>query len=628
MYPSIGGYNRGHVSRILGSPRHETVTSPALPHPNDTAVEHELFLLSYRNLVVTGFGQTILAGLVALGSSSSADPGKLFCWVAYMVVISTLYFFESWRFSSHAQETMVSPATLRSWKSHRRGIQMLSGLGWGALGVLLIPEAQVHNVFIMTTVAGMVGFSAANNLASDFKGFFISAVAMMAVFLSQLPRVFGDSAFQLSLLYLLYLVALMGLMRNSNAALRTSIRLRIANQILAEENATHAQRAQKANRDKSDFLASASHDLRQPVHALLLLIEAYRQQDPTAAKHPLVQQVAAAGQSISGLFNALMELSRLESGTEKPVLEPVFLPAILEHAAERFRLQAEHKHLSLQLHISPAAEIASARTDKLMFERLVGNLVSNALRYTEMGGVLLALRPAHGNQGLWLEVWDTGVGIAPQDQQRIFDPYIQIGNKERNRAKGLGLGLAIVRHACQLLGLSLSLDSRPQIGSRFRILLPSSLLLASQTVPSNLEAFAGVHVPRFALSGRKVLLVDDDPMVLLAMQALLGGWGIDLRCAERGDATALALCTPDWEPECVISDFRLPGPLSGIALLDMVLERYPRAVGILQTGELAHAVQSEAEEAGYLVLFKPVNPEVLATTLSAVLERRTAPRAS
>jgi DNA-binding NtrC family response regulator len=120
-----------------------------------------------------------------------------------------------------------------------------------------------------------------------------------------------------------------------------------------------------------------------------------------------------------------------------------------------------------------------------------------------------------------------------------------------------------------------------------------------------------------------VLLVDDDPMVLLAMQALLGSWKVDLRCANRGDESVFLLCSPDWAPECVLSDFRLPGPLNGIALLDELLDHYPHAVGILQTGELREAVQTQAQESGYLVLFKPIDPAKLAATLSAVLGCRT-----
>jgi CheY-like chemotaxis protein len=130
------------------------------------------------------------------------------------------------------------------------------------------------------------------------------------------------------------------------------------------------------------------------------------------------------------------------------------------------------------------------------------------------------------------------------------------------------------------------------------------------------------------LAGRRVLLVDDDPMVLQAMQALLQTWNVDLRCANRGDDTALAAFSAEWAPECILCDFRMPGKLNGIELLDLILERVPEAVGILLTGEMVQAVQTQAEEAGYIVLFKPLDPAVLASTLSAVMNRRDRTRAA
>ncbi|TXT37111.1 MAG: vsrB, partial [Comamonadaceae bacterium] len=264
-------------------------------------------------------------------------------------------------------------------------------------------------------------------------------------------------------------------------------------------------------------------------------------------------------------------------------------------------------------------------TDPVLFKRIVGNLLSNALRYTAHGGVLLSLRRAHGGAGVWVEVWDTGMGISEADQMRIFDPYVQLSNRERDRSKGLGLGLAIVKHACELLGVGLSLRSVPGRGTRFRIELPASMQLKRDGL-GNAAALqtSGKAVVQMdgKLAGRRVLLIDDDPMVRVAMQALLGSWGVELRCANTGDADALLVCGTDWMPECVLCDFRLPGTLDGIAMLDLVQERYPHAVGILQTGELAQSVQARAEEAGYMVLFKPVDALVLATTLSTVLEMR------
>jgi two-component system, sensor histidine kinase len=221
-------------------------------------------------------------------------------------------------------------------------------------------------------------------------------------------------------------------------------------------------------------------------------------------------------------------------------------------------------------------------------------------------------------------VWDTGIGIAAADRERIFDPYVQIGNKERDRSMGLGLGLAIVKHAIALLQLRLSLLSQHGQGSCFRLEIPSNIWATDISTepedPSQKQIDFAETISH--LRGRRILLIEDDPMALHAMQALLLGWQVDLRCAQRGGSVALQQCSDDWIPECVLCDFRLPGELNGIEVLDAVLERYPSAVGILQTGELAQTIQIQAEEAGYLVLYKPLDTNVLASTLHTLLDQR------
>lgn len=590
------------------------------------AVNHELFLLGYANLPVTGAGHSLLSILTVLAAHETVPNATLAWWLTYMLTIAVLYGFEYWNFSDYSRSDSSNEDELQRWRTHRQSIQLFSALGWGGLGFLLVPGAEVHNILIMSAFTGMVGYSAAGNTANDARGFAISAVASTGMLVSQLTSTFGREATVLSTMTILYSIVLTLVVKNTSAAMRETIRLRMANQELASENARQAALAEKANRDKSEFLAAASHDLRQPVHALLLLIEAYRQGDAQAAIHPLILQITAAGQSINGLFNALMELSRLESGTEMPNWGTVRVTSAVRSALDSVRPQADKRRLTVRAYVSKALAYVNVRTDRVLLERIVVNLLSNAIRYTNQGGVLIVLRKAHQDDGLWLEVWDTGVGISTPNLARIFDPYVQIGNRERDHSKGLGLGLSIVRHATELLGIRISVVSRPGKGSRFRLYFAPALMLeeALPSVPAALSETIGQ--PQAILTGRRILLIEDNPMVIQAMQALLGGWQMDLRCDTGADDTVLSMKDPHWSPECIISDFRLPGPKTGIELLDALLEQYPDAVGILQTGELAKEVHAQAEDAGYLVLSKPVSAQTLASTLCAVLERRTVER--
>ncbi|MBC7620713.1 MAG: hybrid sensor histidine kinase/response regulator [Candidatus Saccharibacteria bacterium] len=412
--------------------------------------------------------------------------------------------------------------------------------------------------------------------------------------------------------------------RNAHSILLENISLRFANEQLARTNADNTARAEQASRAKSEFFAAASHDLRQPVHALLLLIEAYRNQVPGAAQHPLILNISAAGQSIASLFNALMELSRLESGQEKAIPSTFDLPDRMQRLLAQVRPVAHRNHLRLRCHTARTAVQLSITTDKVLFERIVVNLLSNALRYTAQGGVLLSLRRARAASGWWLEVWDTGLGIANQDLDRIFDPYTQLANAERDRSKGLGLGLAIVQRASTLLGVTVTVHSHLGRGSCFRLHLPPSMFQQAllNTLPLSARPPARTVQPAVWLQGKRILLVDDDPMVQSAMQAVLGSWSLDLRCAGIGDASALDVCGLNWVPDCVLCDFRLPGQLDGIAMLDLLQEHFPQTVGILQTAELAQTVQARAADAGYMVLYKPVQALVLESTLAAVLKPR------
>lgn len=589
------------------------------------AVERDLFVLSHRNLTVHIIGHTGLSVVVAAFSVGVVTPQVLALWMGWMMFTSLSFAAGMLVFRRSAKLHTPGQITLSRWRWAHMLMLTFAGIGWGSLGVLLVRGAHDHNLLVLISFCGAMAHSAFSNATHDPPAFTVSTIIAMVIMMTQLPATFGSDTYAMMGMCVMYFISLVLAARNARITLVSSITLRLANEVLARDNANNATRAEKANRDKSEFLAAASHDLRQPVHALLLLVEAYRQQVPSAASNPLMQQITAAGHSISNLFNALMELSRLESGNEKLVLAPFELHEVIQRVLSRTQPEAQRKKLTLRLFEAKAQQATVVRTDKFLLERVLVNLLSNAVRYTEAGGVLLSVRPAHGAPGLWVEVWDTGVGINDLDRARIFDPYVQVGNGERDRSKGLGLGLAIVRNALKLLDITLTLHSQPGRGSCFRLHVPAALCVPSirhvrPMLHAQPEPNQALLAPQFA--GCRILLIDDDPMVLAAMQALLTGWSVDLRCASLGDASVLEVCQDGWVPACVLCDFRLPGTLNGIELLDLILDHHPQAVGILQTGELAQMVQTQAEEAGYLVLFKPVDPATLAATLNAVMGRR------
>lgn len=592
-------------------------------------VERELFLLGYRNLRVHIVGHVSLTLLVTAGAWVAAPHVLVLSWMTWMLVLAFAFGLGLRVFRRHAVMDKLDAQDLARWKKVHLFVVTLPGLGWGSIGFLFVPGAQINNLMVMTAFAGALAYSAVSN-AHDLRGFVVSVSLASLLLLSQIPRIFGEFAWAASGMCLLYFSVMSWVARNAHLTLIASIELRLANERLALQNAEIAQRAEKANRDKSEFLAAASHDLRQPVHALLLLVEAYRQQVPSSVSHPLMQQIVLAGQSINSLFSALMELSRLESGGETVQLGDVKLLPWLQLVLERVRPEAQAAGLGLRSFVAATVSNSAAHTDQVLLGRLISNLLCNAIRYTPRGSVLLAMRRAHAHAGLWIEVWDTGIGISEADHARIFDPYVQIGNRERDRSKGLGLGLAIVWQICNLLGLSVSVRSIAHRGTRFRVTLPANSVVikgrCEESGPLGPTTTVQDVQPMSWLAGRRVLLIEDDALVTSAMRALLTGWGLDVRSANRGDMTIFDACAPDWEPECVLSDFRLPGPMNGIAVLEAMQQRYTNVVGVLLTGEMVQTVQQSAEDAGFLLLSKPVDAVALQSVLGTLLERRSEKR--
>jgi two-component system, sensor histidine kinase len=593
--------------------------------PRTLAVDRALFALGYKNLRVHLVGHSIVGFLIAVPAWGVAPLPVMRLWMVWMVFTAIALLIGLIVFRKVSVRGLETVAQLKAWRLAHLFLLCCIGVAWGLAAQLMEPGQIIHNLMILNAFGGTLAYSSVSNGSHDPIGFGVSAVVALLMLMSRIPAIFGAQAWAVLAMCLLYFSVLVLAAYNSRQVLLELIHTKIENEELARSNSVSRAQAEQANRDKSDFLAAASHDLRQPVHALQLLIEAFRHQVPSSASHPLMIHIVAAGQAINALFSALMDLSKIESGREKVSITDFDFKALLTGLVDRHQAEASRKGLKLALFISEKLSWTTLSSDRFLVERLAGNLLSNAIRYTDHGGVLVVLRNAHcgasRDTGLWLEFWDTGVGIAPQNLERIFNPYVQLQNLERDRAKGLGLGLSIVKHSASLLSLSMQLRSRLGRGTCFRVFVPSALgRRAPVPLPPSVsgEALAGAH----DLAGRRVLLIDDDPMVVLAMKAIFAAWRVDLRCAVVTDYPLLDRLDPDWTPECVLSDFRLPGPLDGIDLLDRLLERFPEAIGILQTGELALDFQVKAEDAGYLVMYKPVMPQVLASVLSVALRGR------
>jgi signal transduction histidine kinase/CheY-like chemotaxis protein len=598
----------------------------------EPAIAHELFRLGYRNLWVHLIGQICLSSIVGAASYGVASTTVSALWMIWMgmsvlVIAAGLIGFRQATHSVPLGNEYASTKFVQlisKWRLGHLVIVCLVGIGWGSVGLLLKAGQEQHNIMLFISFAGTLAYSSASNGPHDIRGFVISAIIAFCILASQLPRTLGESSAAVIGMTTLYFLVLTMTAFSARLTLIDSIALRLKNEELAQKNAENAARAEQANRDRSEFFAAASHDLRQPVHALMLLLEAYQRQEPQAASHPLVQSIHASGKSIGDLFNAIMEISRLESSVERPKPALFDVTEVMAEVFERLRPEAQSKGLSFRMVIAKNLPRRTLLSDRFMLERVLSNLLVNAVRYTHSGSVLLCLRLAPkaradappGMNGLRIEVWDSGIGIAQKDQARIYEPYVQLGNQHRDRSKGLGLGLSIVRRIVDLLGMELTLRSTPNRGSRFSIHVPAIVCKVDRMLRSPSNTLANINnadalVAGQVLSGLRVLLIDDDTMVQNAMRALLNSWGAEVRVIGSVDALDEACDNNAWMPDSVLSDFRLPGQLNGLTVLKIVQTRFPRCRCVLQTGELAQLVELQAKQANIPVLFKPVTPSML-----------------
>jgi signal transduction histidine kinase len=375
----------------------------------------------------------------------------------------------------------------------------------------------------------------------------------------------------------------------------------------AESERTRAQlqqalsQAEAGEQARARFLAAASHDLRQPAHALGLYTAALRAGPLSAEQAEIADRMQGSLAALDGLFAALMDLSRIDAGAVLPQWDTVALAPLLRRVADEWAPQAEAKGLRLALHVADPQ--AHAVTDPVLLERVVRNLLGNAVKYTAEGGVLLALRGRHTAEGvaqLRIEVWDSGVGIPPGDQERVFEEFFQRREASGSqRPAGLGLGLAIVQRLSRLLQLRVRLRSRPGRGSVFFV----EGLAPAGAVP---RAAATLRQESRRLAGLAVAVLEDDADVRDAMRRLLQLW--DCRVVDAADADQLLVRLPE-PPQVLLADLRLAGGRTGPAEVQRLVQHWQRAVPVLWiSGETATDGLRATLPAGATVLTKPVSP--------------------
>ena len=415
---------------------------------------------------------------------------------------------------------------------------------------------------------------------------------------------------------------------NSMAERLEQSRAELEKRVEAATLAMRQQRdaAERANTAKTRFLAAASHDLRQPMHALSLLFDALRLEHSPGPRDDLLARIESTTAVMGSLLDTLLDISRLDAGGVVARVETCELLPVLMRIRDTHEVLAQHK--GVELHVRPSKLWVS--TDPALLQRIIGNFVSNAIRYTPTGGRVLVSARTRGQQCL-IQVRDTGPGIAPEHQQTIFDEFVQIHNPQRDRSQGIGLGLAIVQRLASLLQHRVSLRSCPGRGSSFAVWLPLALPVPQSGTKSIGEPVIPV-VPASLASAKlqhcQVLLVEDDELVRESYERLLLLWGCNVISGTSKTTALMQLETLGWSPHVIISDYALGEDGNGLALIAAIRQHQNWAVpAALITGNTEDAELRTLSDNNTRLLYKPVKPAVLMKTLLELLSASPSARA-
>lgn len=571
--------------------------------PAETALraEAELIASLYR-MIPRISNATILGSLtVAWAMADRVSHRALAIWVGLNVLFALWRYYLRWRF----YRVNPGPEDIHRWARIFLVGTALSGVLWGSTAFFMfVPDSPPHQSILVIALYAIA--NAGMPLLARYRPLLYSYV-LLALLPIALRLATQGTAVHLvvAAITVLLVYGLLMFGTELNATLREALLQRYKNsylveQLLAQKEQVEIarQRADQANLSKTRFLASASHDLRQPLHALGLFSAALHEKLTDPSTREIVGNISMSVEALENQFNALLDISKLDAGAVQAKFYDFRLNDLFDRIRVDFTSPAEER--GLHLHIRPCRH--AVHSDPILVERMLRNFVSNAVRYTQKGGVLVGCRSRGGRVSI--EVWDTGIGIAAEEMDRIWEEFYQVGNQERDRQKGLGLGLATVHRLSALLETRVEVGSRPGRGSVFRFQLPA----ATMAEPPALTTPAVPLHSSEDLKGRFVLAIDDEIGVRESMKVLFTQWGCDILVAESVDEALDRLPDYDRYPDVIIADYRLRQGATGVEAIERV--RYELGIdlpAVLVTGTAAPDSLADIKGSGLKILYKPVS---------------------
>ncbi len=542
----------------------------------------------------------------------------------WLVPASTGWALRWWLYRSFLSTRTETLAQWRRWRRLWNVGTLFSAAMWGLAAWVFYPHGDSNQRTALIIVVYTFCVAVVPVLASQPRVYLLFGALCFLPMTLRVALVGNDYGLQLAGILLLIFSMTALLARNYRQALQRVIDLKIhADELLvqlrAEKLAAEEARraAEVANRAKTQFFSAASHDLRQPLHAMGLFAEALRSKAQNDEVAHLVNSINASVDALESLFSELLDITRIDTGGVSVNPQSFEFDDILRKLRLHFEPTAFEKGLALRLRGGKHV----VHADPLLVERVLRNLVSNAIRYTVDGTVLVAAR--RRGEHIVLQVWDTGLGIAADEQQHIFEEFYQIAadaeawqadSSAVGQRKGLGLGLAIVKRLSDLMGAPIELRSQPGRGTVFSLTLPAGRISRN---PSLVPAYKpSLNV---TLAGRHIVVVEDEPAVRAGLEVLLKEWGATLSSFDS--VTAVSIWSAGQPtapaPDLLIVDYRLEEGHTGTEAIRALRRHFESDIpAILVTGSTMTGHEKEAHDENYHLLIKPVVPNKLRAMIS------------
>ncbi|MGE5453085.1 MAG: hybrid sensor histidine kinase/response regulator [Acidobacteriota bacterium] len=583
-----------------------SLLAPESQAPRQWSVERQILALLARQVTQVPWPVGAAALVVCIMGWYRAPHWALLSWLASIWLTQAL----RWQVLRRLP-TSERPLQQRMWIA--MGLSGLNGLchacAVGFFPYLTEGQRAVLSLVLAGITTGAVGTTSGHTRI--FHAFALPTMLALSLgwAVTPLPEQSRWIGLSMAIFLLAYLGILASLAKGTYRALQRSISMQIKQWRLNEELRAALSQAEEANAAKTRFLAAASHDLRQPLHTLTLFCAALMTHKLESATQGIVGHMDSALQVLRTQLTALLDISKLDAGIVAVNLKAVDLIGFVQRLHEEFTAEASQKKLVLVLdkdHLQSGDLFIE--TDPLHLERIVRNLIDNAIKYCDAGTIWIRARAT--DDGVDLTVQDTGCGIPASEMDKIYEEFYQIDNPERDRARGLGLGLAIVKRLTQLIHTPMSLQSEVGVGTTVTLRLKRVLQPVQEPVLTEDNGFA--------MPMCHMLVLDDETAILEAMQTLLQSQGCRVTLASSTDE-AVHKAALD-QPDVVLADFRLRGQESGIKAIRRLRHLYPDLPALLISGDTAEDRLKEARDAGLRLLHKPVSVDVLLQAIAQSLD--------